>query len=333
MAGQKTQTGAQFSLGAATSKPSISLQAHDTLSFPDYSLGVPVRLYAVMPSSIQLLTDVGTVERTGFEYQEDKKDVMVISDSDTASISGPILSANFTWQLVHQCGDYDLSGLKVRWDEETQEVKFSRKVTAIVTINYTTKYQLLRYTPKQSRLTDSYGVVTDISGNKVEYGTIFALEPTTCTIVTYDVPPVNSILGPRDKDSLEIYRVYSEFVVSEQELYEKPNGWPDTTWNSKGDCENELEIGGNSVVVQRVHEIGYLPASVAGSLGSVYVTTYNVQYYCPFTGSLPWTGLKLWLQWSSRPTNDPDYADAYDHVNFAEVTADIKSRYPTVQTK
>ncbi|SEH05526.1 Uncharacterised protein [Candidatus Venteria ishoeyi] len=126
---------------------------------------------------------------------------------------------------------------QIYYDADTEQFRASVEFYGYAQVTYSSRYIILTYTPQRKNWLHLYGFILSYhDGNAA----------------TYDVPAKTVQTNP----SQELYRVISQYLVSEDGAFEKPVGWPQTQSYPDNNVEPPDEEG--TLVHERVHEKGWL---------------------------------------------------------------------------
>lgn len=206
-----------------------------------------------------LRTNLGFVTREHSETVRIVREVVIFSGSSTASANFPIIA---NWDLFNFGGFFDEDGneVQVGFNIKNGTLIATRSFFGAVEISYDTTFRLLRYEGAIFEGVFSVGVILAfLDGN----------------VTTFEIPLPEL---PED-DFVELYRITSNMVATDDETYEEPTGWtgqPGSPTHPEG-----LPDGAEANIrVARVHEIGRI-----NSRNTVSKRTFFVEREVPFKGT------------------------------------------------
>ena len=218
-----------------------------------------VRMY---PDSNPLLeVNIGEIIREHSEVQSISREVVPFSGGTTASANLPIVGNLVTRDFG---AFFDSEGNKI--GNVTFQIKdgallANKGFFGAVEVDYDTTFRLLRYTGAVLN-----GIFT--------VGTILAF--LNGSVTTFDIPLPEL---PED-DFVELYRLTSESVVTDQGVFEKPEEWTGQPGSPTFPGQPPQPDGGDpNMLVERLHELGRI-----NSRNVTSVRTFFVPIEQPFVG-------------------------------------------------
>lgn len=229
-----------------------------------YTTGYKYSAYAQYNYGVRLQVSQGALFLTNEIRQKYINETIFIAGQDSVDLPYPVM-AGLRFYILGIW--YDIYGnplwtdstigtplgnpWPIIFDIKTQRLTFGRQVFGQLRYEYWTDYQVYRYFPTYvgdhelfcTSSTDQYGYIM-----------------TFPQFVEADRAPETNIFSIRPPEPLnfefELYRITSEAVVTSEELWEKPTGFPNSgSFPGKDDV---LDYTQGYMLIERVHEIGYV---------------------------------------------------------------------------
>ena len=262
---------------------------------------------------------IGDVNRIG---QRVEAEFLTFSGSNTATPKYPVyayqeLDLNFAFDVDGELLT-NLNTVTFRIDPETGSVIASKVFTGVVRFVYITVYREWWYEPYTEYTSTNWGMFP----TEILYGVLAAFH--NGTFITYAMSPHDSPWeGAQDR--LEIYRIVSEVLATENGAWETPDGWPNKTWNAGSDYPDPPTSDSYVNKWQRVHEIGYVKPKNTFIFRETFSqrnekpkstdTSYTPKYKLEKISAGEAKNLNVGLKFS------------YDNLDWGAIESDLKKRF------
>jgi len=221
---------------------------------------VPLRLYAPLGTSVG--TSVGQIKAryTGINFV--RGEVLAFNGSQEVTLKYPVNYVNISGtNFVNEDGSPASPTLQV---VGPGIVRASKPVYGVAFANYDAPYRVYEYIYETTATGSSLAQVT---GSMITGGSVYAHYGKK--YVTHSAPELK--FG--ETEFSEIYRVITELIIDEEEVWQKPKEWPDKTFNDEKPDPDEAYLE-----QENVHEIGQIAEELCKR---------EVKYYSPLPGKNP----------------------------------------------
>ena len=255
--------------------------------------GVPLRLYA--PLGTHVGTEVGQLKAAYKGVQVVRGEVLSFNNSQEATLKYPVNYVTITnTKFVDETGAPIGAVLQMTGPGK---IRTNKPVYGVAFVNYDAPYQLYEYVYETTATGPS---LAEVSGSMITGGSVYAYKGTK--FVVHSVPELQ--FGATEYK--ESYRVITEVIVDEENVWQKPNDWPDKTFNDGKPDPDEAFLE-----QEVIHEIGQIADGLCKR---------QVKYYHPDTGKNP-DGQKLVYK---LKVQQPDQGCITTHN---QIVASVKQRY------
>jgi hypothetical protein len=207
-----------------------------------------IRLYPYAGGAKLAVTD-GSIVTMGHRDLPVQGETIAFSGSNRSSTQYPIKSLQSIESFFTFDKNFDPT--VATFTVDGCEIIADKEIYGAAKVDYTTDYRLIKYNPRIEQVDFFFNVGGTI---KVHIGVVAALW--NGQIATYEIP--SSIASGGDGSLwVEIYRIQSGVVITEDGAYEKPANWTgDTgspTWSDGKPDPDEPNVESD-----RTHEVGFM---------------------------------------------------------------------------
>jgi hypothetical protein len=298
----------------------IYMQSLCDVAIEDYDNNVNLQLKQGGPPSLEgrpfqvfpaihakVFATNGSVTKQGRREKPGLFDIVTFSGSDSASANLPITALHSITALTDV---YNETGHKVvetpRRDAGSYGLVADQAIYGTFKVEYSTTYEQYYW-----RYTGDNDDEIYIKGVVIAY-----LEGASASL-EFDEGDESL-----EFDKTEIYRVTSKYVVDSEGAWEYPPGWPDDTSYAESDTDNTPDNSAYQVL-ERVHFMGYV-----NKRGVATYEWWPIHLEEPFTGHSSYNPQYILTTNTSAPDG---FEKAFDSLDFGQLKADVRSRYPNVK--
>jgi len=264
--------------------------------------------FIVFPASKNAIikTDFGKAERQG--------EVSYLVEKERISFSGKEANAEFFINNLSSFKGFFFDGkgkiIEPSFHVDGGILKSSVDCYGTGYLSYSTLGTVYAYSAEKTQK-DVLGGGLEIS---VKIGSIFAFDPVKIGIAaTYDIP----VMSTEQVNPIEFCRIYSEYVVQEQQAYELPPNFPTDNIYPSQPTGNFPSIDETSLIIERTHIIGNYFSG-----GGIDTQSYVVNWLDPYTGNTDNPDLVYKVK-----ENIPEDADEYTKQLMRDKIKELKVKY------
>ena len=272
-----------------------------------------LRLYPAVKA--ELFASRGTVRAGSTKFEDHVSELVNFNQTNSAN-TDKIMD---TSAVIKQSWVYDVTtskrvyGAKFTAERGTTNIKCNQVVTGVILVTYKTQYKELEFVMEIEYTGYS---PTNVTGSMIFHkGTVLAYyEGSTASL---DITPP-ALTTPVAQDALELYRVTSNVLVTNEGSYEKPDEWPEKNTYTKYPGETGPSVGTPYVEHERVHEVG-----IVDEFGRYYNRTYFTPKRNPFhVNEVYKPPYEFRAGYSASSISDPSCA-----INYSTIITRLKTEY------